>query len=127
MSEGTPHFGVPACNSSRQSAATQCTRGAVVDRDVIIVGKKAPVFSLKNQRDEIVRLTRFVGQWGVLCFYPKDDPPGCTTEACECSLNICAFGKLDVVGLICSSDGPEQHRAFVDKHKLPVTLWSDPN
>lgn len=94
---------------------------------MITVGKKAPSFALKNQRDETVRLRQFAGQWVVLYFYPKDDTPGCTTEACEFSAGVPRFGSLDAVVLGCSPDTPDRHRAFIKKHKLRVTLLSDPS
>ena len=93
---------------------------------MITVGKKAPSFTLKNQDDEPVKLGGFAGRWVVLYFYPKDDTPGCTKEACEFTEGIAAFRKLDAVVLGCSPDSPERHRAFVKKHKLKVTLLSDP-
>lgn len=93
---------------------------------MIEVGKKAPAFALKNQDDETVRLSQYAGQWVVLYFYPKDDTPGCTKEACEFSVLLPRFGKLDAVVLGCSPDAPARHRAFIEKHKLRVTLLSDP-
>ena len=94
---------------------------------MITVGNKAPAFSLKDQAEETVRLSQFAGQWVVLYFYPKDDTPGCTTEACEFSADIRRFDKLDAVVLGCSPDSPERHRAFIEKYKLKVTLLSDPD
>jgi peroxiredoxin Q/BCP len=94
---------------------------------MITVGNKAPAFSLKDQAEETVRLSQFAGRWVVLYFYPKDDTPGCTTEACEFSADIRRFDKLDAVVLGCSPDSPERHRAFIEKYKLKVTLLSDPD
>ena len=94
---------------------------------MIAVGKKAPAFSLKNQDGETVRLSQFVGQWVVLYFYPKDDTPGCTKEACEFTADLPRFGKLDAVILGCSPDSPDRHRAFIKKYKLRHTLLSDPD
>ena len=90
------------------------------------VRRKAPRFTLKNQRDEPVRLSDFAGEWVVLYFYPKDDTPGCTTEACEFTAGIAEFRKLDAVVLGCSPDSPERHRNFIKKYRLKVTLLSDP-
>ena len=90
------------------------------------VGRKAPRFTLKNQRDEPVRLSDFAGEWVVLYFYPKDDTPGCTTQACEFTADIAEFRKLDAVVLGCSPDSPERHRDFIKKYRLKVTLLSDP-
>ena len=93
---------------------------------MITVGKKAPAFTLPDQRDDTVRLVDYKGQWVVLYFYPKDDTPGCTTEACDFTSGIRGFTKLDAVVLGCSPDTTERHRLFIKKHKLKVTLLSDP-
>jgi peroxiredoxin Q/BCP len=89
------------------------------------VGAKAPVFTLRDQNGEQVKLSDFAGSWVVLYFYPKDDTPGCTTEACEFTDGIKAFEDLDAVVLGCSADAPESHRKFIAKHGLKVTLLSD--
>jgi peroxiredoxin Q/BCP len=93
---------------------------------MITIGKKAPSFTLANQDDELVRLSDYKGQWVVLYFYPRDDTPGCTTEACEFTAGIRGFTKLDTLVLGCSPDTPDRHRGFIKKHKLKVTLLSDP-
>jgi len=94
---------------------------------MIEVGKKAPAFTLANQDDEKVKLSDYAGQWVVLYFYPKDDTPGCTVEACEFTDGIKDIEKLDAVVLGCSTDDAESHRKFIDKHKLKVDLLCDPN
>jgi thioredoxin-dependent peroxiredoxin len=94
--------------------------------DMIAVGEKAPAFTLKNQKDEQVRLADFKGQWVVLYFYPRDNTPGCTKEACEFTAGIAQFRRLDAVVLGCSPDSPERHRDFIRKHGLKLTLLSDP-
>ena len=93
---------------------------------MITVGKKAPSFTLFNQDDDPVRLADYKGRWVVLYFYPRDDTPGCTKEACEFTAGILGFNTLDAVVFGCSPDTPERHRAFVKKHRLKVTLLSDP-
>jgi len=93
----------------------------------IEVGEKAPAFSLKNQDDQTVKLSDYKGRWVVLYFYPKDDTPGCTIEACDFTAGIKGFEKLDAVVLGCSPDSPEAHRKFIAKHKLKITLLSDPS
>ena len=92
----------------------------------LTVGKKAPGFALKNQDDEVVKLTDLAGQWVVLYFYPKDDTPGCTVEACDFTSGVKAFEKLEAVVLGCSPDSTESHRRFIAKHKLKIDLLSDP-
>ncbi len=92
----------------------------------VTVGKKAPAFELQNQHGEPVSLAQYAGRWVVLYFYPRDDTPGCTKEACEFSADLQRFGELDAVVLGCSPDSPERHRAFIAKHGLRLTLLSDP-
>lgn len=86
--------------------------------------EKAPSFSLKNQEGRVVSLEDFRGKWVILYFYPKDDTPGCTTEACDFSTLV---GDLeDVVVLGVSPDGITSHQKFVAKYGLRVMLLSDP-
>lgn len=91
------------------------------------MGKKAPAFTLPDERGVSVKLSDFLGQWVVLYFYPKDDTPGCTVEACEFTEGISAFEDLDAVVLGCSPDLPEKHGKFIAKHDLKVRLLSDPD
>ena len=90
-----------------------------------LTGRKAPAFALLDQDGEKARLSDNAGRWVVLYFYPKDDTPGCTTEACEFTEGIEAFRDLDAVVLGCSPDKPEKHRAFIAKHGLKLRLLSD--
>jgi peroxiredoxin Q/BCP len=92
----------------------------------VTVGKSAPAFSLKNQDDETVKLSDFAGKWVVLYFYPKDDTPGCTVQACDFTAGLKSFEKLDAVVLGTSRDSTESHRKFIAKHKLKISLLSDP-
>jgi len=93
---------------------------------MITVGKPAPAFQLSDQDGKTRKLAEFRGQWVVLYFYPKDDTPGCTVEACEFTEGVRGFTKLDAVVLGCSGDSPESHRKFIAKHGLKITLLSDP-
>ena len=93
----------------------------------IEVGKKAPAFTLQDEAGEKVKLSDFAGQWVVLYFYPKDDTPGCTVEACEFTAGLSGFEKLDATVFGCSRDTPESHRKFIAKYKLKVKLLSDPD
>jgi peroxiredoxin Q/BCP len=95
-------------------------------KDNLGIGSKAPDFTLPSQSGEMVNLTDFLDRKPVvLFFYPKDDTPGCTKEACAFRDDYEEFGKLDaeVVGI--SSDSVESHRSFAKKHGLPFTLLSD--
>jgi peroxiredoxin Q/BCP len=93
----------------------------------IQVGKKAPAFSLQDETGAKVSLADYAGNWVVLYFYPKDDTPGCTAEACEFTSGLAGFEKLDAVVLGCSADSPESHRKFIAKYKLKIKLLSDPD
>ncbi|HEV8112152.1 MAG TPA: peroxiredoxin [Planctomycetota bacterium] len=93
---------------------------------MITVGKAAPAFSLLDQDEKKRTLGEFKGQWVVLYFYPRDDTPGCTIEACEFTEGIRGFGKLDAEVIGCSPDDPATHRKFIQKYKLKLTLLSDP-
>jgi len=90
------------------------------------LGKKAPAFTLQNERGINVKLADLKGQWVVLYFYPKDDTPGCTVEACEFTKGLSGFEKLDAVVLGCSPDAPDKHLKFIAKYKLKISLLSDP-
>lgn len=92
----------------------------------IEIGKKAPTFTLEDQHGEKVALKDLAGSWVVLYFYPKDDTPGCTTEACQFTEGIKAFEKLDATIYGVSPDSPESHRKFIEKFGLAVDLLCDP-
>jgi peroxiredoxin Q/BCP len=90
-------------------------------------GKAAPDFTLEDQDGKHVSLSDFSGKQAVLLyFYPKDDTPGCTKEACGFRDDISAFKKLGVTVLGVSADGATSHQKFIGKYKLPFPLLSDP-
>ncbi len=91
------------------------------------IGKRAPSFTLRDANGGKVVLSDLAGQWVVLYFYPKDDTPGCTVEACEFTSGLPDFEKLDATVLGCSPDSPEAHRKFIAKYKLKIKLLSDPD
>jgi thioredoxin-dependent peroxiredoxin len=88
-------------------------------------GQKAPDFTAKDQDGNEVSLRDFTGRKVVLYFYPKDDTPGCTKEACAFRDNLPNFQKIDAVVLGVSVDGQKAHRKFADKYELPFTLLVD--
>lgn len=90
-------------------------------------GKAAPAFTLKNARGEKVSLREFRGQDVVVYFYPKDDTPGCTKEACGFRDHWRKLRSRDTVVIGVSPDGEESHRKFAAKYKLPFILLSDPD
>ena len=90
-------------------------------------GSKAPNFTLPSHTDESVSLSDFAGSPVLLYFYPKDDTPGCTREACTITELYDEFQKAGIIVLGVSKDNPESHRAFRAKYHLPFTLLSDPD
>mgnify|MGYP003334973460 CR=1 FL=1 len=92
---------------------------------MIKLGNKAPAFSLPDQSGKVVSLASLAGQWVVLYFYPRDDTPGCTVEACEFTAAMPQFRNLDAVVLGCSADSSASHQKFIQKHKLAVGLLTD--
>ena len=89
-------------------------------------GTIAPKFAAKDANGETVRLKDLRGQRVVLYFYPKDDTPGCTKEACSFRDAFADFKKRDIKVLGVSTDGEASHKKFVAKYQLPFTLLSDP-
>jgi peroxiredoxin Q/BCP len=89
------------------------------------VGTPAPEFRLQDQAGTWHALSEYRGKWLVLYFYPKDDTPGCTTQACEFRDNIFAFNKLGAVILGISVDDVASHKQFAEEHSLPFTLLAD--
>lgn len=87
----------------------------------------APAFSLADQNGRKVALDDLAGQWAVIYFYPKDDTPGCTREACEFTTHLKDFEKLSARVIGVSPDSPESHRAFIEKYDLKLDLLSDPD
>jgi peroxiredoxin Q/BCP len=86
---------------------------------------KAPAFTLLDENGEKHRLSEYAGKWVVLYFYPKDDTPGCTKEACTIAEVYDDFAKLGAVVLGVSKDSPASHLKFKEKYHLPFTLLSD--
>ncbi len=89
------------------------------------VGTVAPNFSLSDQDSKIHALSDYAGKWVLLYFYPKDDTPGCTIEACTLRDSWKEFAPLNAVVLGMSVDSPKSHAKFVEKYKLPFTLLAD--
>ena len=90
-------------------------------------GKAAPAFSLEDPAGKKIALEDFRGRNVVLYFYPKDDTPGCTKEACGFRDRWSEIQRHDTVVLGVSPDDGASHRKFVDKYELPFTLLSDPD
>ena len=88
-------------------------------------GSEAPSFRLQDQNGDWHELADYSGQWLAIYFYPRDDTPGCTTEACNFRDNIYAFKAIgaNVVGV--SVDDVDSHKEFAEKYKLPFVLLAD--
>ena len=89
------------------------------------IGQSAPEFCIPNQDDVEICLRDLKGKWIVLYFYPKDNTPGCTTEACDFTDAMPNFEELDAIILGVSPDSPTKHRNFIEKKDIGFTLLSD--
>lgn len=89
------------------------------------VGKKAPPFSASSSENKTIKLTDLKGKVVVLYFYPKDDTPGCTTEACGFRDAYARLARSGIVVLGVSPDSLESHRRFIEKFSLPFPLLAD--
>lgn len=97
----------------------------VAASDQIVVGQPAPEFELPDQDGQLHSLEDYRDRWVVLYFYPKDETPGCTTEACEFRDNIFAYRELNAQVLGVSLDDVESHKSFAENHDLPFPLLAD--
>lgn len=88
-------------------------------------GDKAPAFTLPDQDGTRVKLSDFKGRTVVVYFYPADDTPGCTKEACQFNENLAAFSRSDAAVIGISPDGAEKHQRFRAKYGLTFPLLSD--
>lgn len=89
-------------------------------------GTRAPDFILQDKEGRDVKLSDFLGHRIVLYFYPKDNTPGCTRQACAFAQNFDAFQRRDVVVIGISKDSVASHQKFAEKYELPFLLLSDP-
>ena len=90
------------------------------------IGDTAPDFALQDKAGNQVRLSDFAGQKVVLYFYPKDNTPGCTRQACAFAAAYDDFKKHNITVIGISKDSVESHRKFAAKHDLPFILLADP-
>ena len=88
-------------------------------------GTMVPDFCLPNQDDEEICFRDIKGRWIVLYFYPKDNTPGCTTQACDFTAAQPEFTGLEAMILGVSPDSPKKHRSFIEKKELGITLLAD--
>ena len=99
--------------------------GAALAAQPPAVGPPAPGFKLQDQAGKWHSLSDYRGKWVVLYFYPKDNTPGCTTQACEFRDNIFAYRDIGAVILGISVDDVASHKAFAEQHSLPFTILAD--
>jgi len=89
------------------------------------VGDVIPDFCLPNQDEEEICFRDIKGRWAVVYFYPKDNTPGCTTEACDFTAALPDFTGMQAIILGVSPDSPKKHRNFIEKKELKITLLAD--
>ena len=89
------------------------------------IGDIAPAFSLPDKDGNLVTLAQFAGKKVVLYFYPKDNTPGCTRQACAFAADFDEFSRRDIVVIGISKDSVESHRKFAQKYNLPFILLAD--
>lgn len=89
------------------------------------IGDNAPAFTLPDHTGQLHNLADYAGQWVLIYFYPKDDTPGCTTEACSLRDNLPKFAGLNAQVIGISADSVKSHAKFVKKYGLPFTLLAD--
>ena len=91
-----------------------------------LVGKSVPALKLFDQNEELIDLKKTTSKgWTVLYFYPKDDTPGCTQEACDFRDNLARLNKSKILVLGVSPDPVKKHKKFAEKHELPFSLLAD--
>lgn len=90
-------------------------------------GMKAPSFTLSDTDGNMISLADFAGRKIILYFYPKDNTPGCTRQACAFAANFEKFKETDAVVIGISKDSAASHRKFAEKYNLPFILLSDPD
>ena len=93
---------------------------------MLSIGMKAPEFTLQDANGASVSLSDFAGKKVILYFYPKDNTPGCTRQACAFAAAYEGFKQLDAVIIGISKDSVASHKKFAEKYDLPFVLLSDP-
>ncbi|MFM1841862.1 MAG: Thiol peroxidase, Bcp-type [Cyanobacteriota bacterium] len=94
---------------------------------MVEINSPAPSFSAPNAQGQRISLSDFSGQWLIFYFYPKDNTPGCTTEAIAFSEKLAEFAALNAKIVGVSPDSESSHGKFIDKHQLTIELISDPD
>ena len=110
--------------SNKPYAKTVCEKG---NDTILTEGTKAPDFTLTDKEGHPVSLSDYAGRRVVLYFYPKDNTPGCTREACAFAAAYEGFRAKDVAVIGISRDSEASHRKFAEKYHLPFLILSDPD
>lgn len=98
------------------------------EKTMLKKGDQLPVFELQDQDGELYKIQEIIGKKNlVIYFYPKDDTPGCTKEACKFRDDFEVFTDLNALVIGISGDTPDSHKKFQEKYQLPFTLLSDPD
>ncbi|WP_035799536.1 thioredoxin-dependent thiol peroxidase [Crocosphaera chwakensis] len=95
--------------------------------NLLEIGQNTPSFALNNQKGERIKLEDILGKWLVLYFYPKDNTPGCTTEAQDFTTLNPEFEKIGAKIIGISPDSEKSHYKFIDKYNLSIELLCDPD
>ncbi len=111
--------------TTQMKPAAETTAASTTRTHTLNVGDTAPNFTLSDQTGQSVTLENLRGKTVVLYFYPKDDTPGCTKEACSFRDNIQQFHTKDAIILGVSADDPASHQAFIQKYGLNFSLLAD--
>ncbi len=114
-----------ATSATKKPRASTAKGKAIVSTGGLKVGSRAPAFSLPNDKGQIVKLSDLKGKKVVLFFYPKDDTPGCTKEACSFRDGLQAIRKKGAVVFGVSADSVDSHQKFSKKFSLNFPLLSD--
>ena len=101
------------------------TGASIASNNELKIGDQAPDFTLLDQYAIEQTLSAYIGKNIVVYFYPKDDTPGCTKEACSIRDNFALFEENDITVFGISYDSPKSHKKFAEKYNLPFTLLSD--
>jgi peroxiredoxin Q/BCP len=117
----------PASSNASATPAPSGSAGSATSAVDPLVGKPAPDFTAKAQNGTTVHLSSLKGKTVVVYFYPKDETPGCTKEACSFRDAWTALGKTGAVLVGVSADTLDSHKAFAAHYKLPFLLVSDPD
>jgi peroxiredoxin Q/BCP len=114
-----------ACRIGTALIVSMIVAAGAVAQDSPGVGDMAPAFRLQDQHGKWHSLDDYRGKWVVMYFYPKDNTPGCTTQACDLRDNIFAFRDIGAVILGISVDDVASHKSFAEEHGLPFVILAD--